>query len=268
MAGTHTIQENLISLGSIFEATSADSSTGDILRKFLDASGVSWHPGVEPKSRDFVSKPSTRIVSLGGIPLVDHGDSFAFALSPDVPLDIVAYRAATEQMMGYSGMMSYLNSGRKTSEEMFEMLLSRDELSAAHTVSASVLVAGISVAVENEFNSQRDLVHLSRVTVARTAIQNNPPLVVHDPRHLTAFREALVLARNLREGLEATRKDDLEAINLVYPAAKATAFVMTASLRNFMKLLAQESDHGKEREYRAALALIRSNLKFVWPSLF
>lgn len=262
------IHDNLASLQDIFLKAAAAGDTDDIFREFLDASGVSWHHESDPKGRNFVSRASTRIVSLGGIPLVACGESLALALSPDVPLDIAAYRSATQKMMGYSGMMSYLNSGRKSSEEMFELLLSRDELSVAHTVSAGVLVAGVSVAVENEFNGQRDLVHMSRVTVARSAIQNNPPVVVQNPRHLANFQAAFALARDLRRRSETSGRDDLEAINLIYPAAKATAFIMTGSLRNLLKLLQQETDDGKEREYRVALRQIRSNLKFVWPSLF
>jgi hypothetical protein len=269
MANPQDIHTHLASLERIFQTTSAAFEASDMLREFLDASGVTWHPADDgSRCRDFVAAPSTRVVSLGGIPLVERADSLALALSPDVPLDVAAYRSATQKMMSYSGMMSYLNSGRKSSEEMFELLLSRDELSVAHTVSASILVAGVSVAVENEFNGQRDLVHLSRVTVARSAIQNDPPLVVQDPRHLPSFRTALALARDLRHLTDTSGKDDLESINLIYPAAKATAFVMTGSLRNLLKLLQQESDEGKEREYRSALSQIRSNLKFVWPSLF
>jgi hypothetical protein len=269
MPDTHQdIHQNLACLRGIFQSVANVAGLDEALREFLDASGVSWHLGTQSGCRDFVALPSTRIVALGGIPLVRHGDHLSLASSPDIPLDIAAYRSATEDMMAFSGMMSYLNSGRKSSEDMFELLLNREELSVAHTVSASILVSGVSVAVENEFNSQRDLAHLSRITVARTAIQNNPPLVVHDPKHLPSFEAALSLARKLRQEAETAGRDDIEAINLIYPSAKATAFVMTASLRNFMKLLSQEFDHGKEREYRAVLTRIRSNLNFVWPSLF
>jgi hypothetical protein len=262
------IHQHLASLRDIFHAVAAAGDTGEALREFLDASGVPWHPETGVDCRNFVSRPATRIVALGGIPLVRSGDSLALAFSPDVPLDIEAYRAATEDMMAFSGMMSYLNSGRKSSEDMFELLLNRDELSVAHTVVASILVSGISVAVENEFNSQRDLVHLSRITVARSAVQNNPPLVVHDPKHLPSFKAALCLARKLRQETQTAGRDDIEEMNLIYPSAKATAFVMTASLRNVMKLLTQEFDHGKEREYRSVLTQVRSNLNFIWPSLF
>lgn len=269
MTTPQDIHTHLASLEQIFRTTSSAFEASDMLREFLDASGVTWHTAADgSRCRDFVAAPSTRVVSLGGIPLVECRDGLALAMSPDTPLDVATYRSATQRMMSYSGMMSYLNSGRKSPEEMFKLLLSRGELSVAHTVSASILVSGISVAVENEFNGQRDLVHMSRVTVARSAVQNNPPLVVHDPRHLPGFRAVLTLARDLRQQTDTSGKDDLEAVNLLYPAAKATAFVMTGSLRNLLKLLQQESDEGKEREYRSALSLIRSNLKFVWPSLF
>jgi hypothetical protein len=256
------------SLDEIYRETMGAEDSSDLLARFLDAAGVRWHQRLEEDGFHLVASPAVKTVSLGGIPFVGGGGQLALAISPDVPFDIGSYRAATERMMGYSGMMSYLNSGRKSADEMFSMLAQKGELSVAHAVSVGILVAGVSVAVENEFNSQRDLVHLARVTVARSAIQNSPPLVVHDSRHVPAFRQALALARQLRDEAEVSGKDGLEAINLIYPAAKATAFVMTASLRNFMKLLQQESDQGKERELRSVLSQVRDNLKIIWPGIF
>ena len=261
-APTH---EHLASLEEIFLAVGRDHDGNHRLKAFLTASGVGWHPH---GGRSFICRPSTRIVSLGGIPLVAADGHLALASAPEQPFDVAAYRRATQAMMAHSGMMSYLNPSDRPAEEMFEMLRTRGEMSVAHTVSVGILVAGVSVAVENEFNAQRDLVHLSRITVARTSAQDDPPLVVHNERDVPAFEQALDLARRLRRSTSTTGRDDIEAINLIYPAAKATGFIMTASLRSLMKLMQHQQDMGKEREYRDTLSSIRGNLGFVWPTLF
>lgn len=263
----HLVHDHFVSLEAIFQSL-GQAPKGDRLRTFLSAAGVAWHavPTCTPQS--LVRKPATRIVSLGGIPFVDKEDGLALANTPEIAFDVDTYRAASQSMMGMSGMMSYLNPSDRSPDEMFELLNGRNEMSVAHTVTVGILVAGISVAVENEFNSQRDIAHMSRMTVARSTMQNDPPLVVHEERDIPAFLQALDLARRLRSTTPAVDKDDLEAINLLYPASKATAFILTTSLRNFTKLLQQQHDFGKEREYRSALASIRQNLNHVWPTLF
>lgn len=256
--------DKFASLEHLFEALEHCSSAMS-LKTFLTAAGVRWHEGEEPS---IVADPTIKIIALGGMPFVRFNDGIALASTPDTEFKIGDYRAATESMMGFSGMMSYLNSGRKTAGGMFAMLSENGEMSVGHTVTLSLLVAGVSIAVENEFNSQRDLVHLSRVTVARSAVQNSPPLVVHDPRYVPAFREAWSTAVRLRLEADITDRDDLELANTIFPAAKATAFIMTASLRNLMKLLQQEQDSGKEREYRNALGKTRETLRVIWPGIF
>ncbi len=164
-------------------------------------------------------------------------------------------------------MMSYLNPERRSPAAMFDLLVSRGEFSVAHGVSVNVLVAGVSVGVENEFNSQRDLVHLARVTVARTRAQADPPIVVRDPALLASHRRILDAVRAERAALSGTGADFQENANLMFPAAKATAFLMTASLRNLQRLLTGIDDRGKEAEYRDVLARLRDLLGSIWPFL-
>jgi hypothetical protein len=159
-------------------------------------------------------------------------------------------------MMAYSGMMSYLNSGRLSVGEISAAMSAKGHGSVAHTVQVSVLVSGVTTAVENEFNSQRDLVHLSRVTVARTSIQSNPPIVVRDPMMLDAYRRVAKVATAERSLLTGTGRDFQEFANQLFPVAKATAFIMTGTLRNLFKLTSAASDDGKEREFRGVLAKV------------
>ena len=58
-----------------------------------------------------------------------------------------------------------------------------------------------------EFNSQRDLVHLGRLTVARTRSQKDPPLVVQRPELLPALLDlvpwrVVVRFREIRQGAQ------------------------------------------------------------------
>lgn len=152
--------------------------------------------------------------------------------------------------------------------------------SVAHTTSISILVAGLSCAVENEFNSQRDLVHASRITEARTQVQDSPPLVVPDERLIPAYEAIMRTIDEERMSISslessasetdaaANYRNIREALNLMMPASKATAIQLTGTLRNFQKLLDAQFDEGKEAEYRQILSYIRTPLNYYWPLLF
>jgi hypothetical protein len=150
-------------------------------------------------------------------------------------------------------------------------VLARGHGSVAHLASVTRLLAGFSCAVENELNGQRDLVHLARLTEARTAAQHDPPLCVIDARDLDLFREALAHARAALEaapGDERGPADRHESRNLLFPAAKATMVLITGSLRALQKLVAAVDDEGRELEYRRCLAVIRGALSPLHPELF
>ena len=257
-----------VNLGDIFKKLKAISDHSTSVRDFLDMSGVEWHSGAGAEPKRFVAAPAVALSAVGGIPLTStSAGQVSLVTSPSEPLTNETLFNATTQMMAYSGMMSYLNSGHHDEESLYYHLVSRAELSFAHTVSLSFLVAGISTGVENEFNSQRDLVHLSRLTVARTAIQRDPPLVVPAAEMLPAYQKAFEAAQAARKDMHGKGRDFEETANLVFPAAKATAFVMTGTLRNLIKLTEGIDDNGKEREYRDVLHRLRSALASVWPDL-
>jgi hypothetical protein len=258
-----------ISLEALFYKLQMISDNSTALRRFLDLASVEWHAGECVPEKRFVSAPSVSLVAIGGIPISFTDDNRpSLSLFPSEPLTKDILHRVTTEMMAHSGMMSYLNSGNHSEESMFDVLASRGELSVAHTVSLSFLIAGVSTGVENEFNSQRDLIHLSRITVARAAIQRDPPIVVHNRTLLPIFQEVYEKSEFARRQMQGQGRDFEEAANLVFPAAKATAFIMTGTLRNFSKLLGSIADDGKEREYRDVLIRLRASLSSTWPEIF
>jgi len=231
------------------------------LLSLLKAAGCGTHP----QDDRFVIQPAVRLWCVGGLPaheLQARGMSLA---------EVARLTAST---MGAAGSMSYLAMPGGTAEGVYQkVVVEHGHASVAHLVQVSLVVAGVTCAVENEFNSQRDLVHLARVTEARTDAQKSPPLVVLEPQLFSVYKQALDAITALvraAEGQETglSKKDSNEAINALFPAAKATMFVMTGTLRNLQKLLAAESDEGKEKEFRRALRLIRATLSPMWPELF
>ena len=121
-----------------------------------------------------------------------------------------------------------------------------------------------AAAVETELCCQRDLVHLSRVTVARTAAQDDPSFVVLDETHLSTLQE---MRRHVLESLKPLT-GSREARNTLFPASKATMVLITGSLRNYQKLTAARDDQGKEEEYRRMLTALTQLLNPLAPELF
>jgi hypothetical protein len=137
--------------------------------------------------------------------------------------------------------------------------------------SVTLLLAGLSTAVENELNGQRDLVHLARLTEARTAAQGDPPVCVVDARDVPLFRGVLDATRatlSMLPGDDRAPADRHESRNLVFPAAKATLVLITGSLRALQKLVSAIDDEGRELEYRRCLTAINDVLSSLHPSLF
>jgi hypothetical protein len=247
---------DFISLGSVFDAL-IDIPHAQLIAEFLDLTGVSWHDPANHDDPRFVKDFSVKIAALGGVPFVPMtGGELALANTPQQRFDLPSYQTAVRSMMAYSGMMSYLNSGRLSVDEISDAMNAKEHGSVAHTVQVSLLVSGVTTAVENEFNSQRDLVHLSRVTVARTSIQSNPPIVVRDADMIDAYRRITKVAAAERALLSGAGRDFQECANQMFPAAKATAFIMSGTVRNLVKLTAAVSDDGKETEFREVLTKV------------
>ena len=209
----------------------------------------------------WVRTPRVAIVGVGGLP-VKLRENQAHLLGQPVTLETLEQQL--KEMMGYCGFMSYLNPKDKSPRALTETMLSLGHASTAHAFSLNLLVLGISAAVETELCCQRDLVHLSRVTVARTAAQDDPSFVVLDETHLSTLQE---LRRQTIERLDAI-EGSREARNTLFPASKATMVLITGSIRNLQKLTAARDDLGKEEEYRRLLSAIVRLLTPLSPELF
>jgi hypothetical protein len=213
------------------------------------------------EARRFVRAPAVSLVGIGGLPISLHEGACRVggaALSP------AGIGAALTEMIGMGGFMSYLNPRDRGPAELAAVLAGHGHGSTAHACTLNLLISGFSVAVENELCIQRDILHLSRLTVARTHAQDDPPLVVLDEAALPAFVEARRLIAALRAGASGS----LEAINNLFPAARATLALMTISVRSLDKLLAAESDPGKEREFRLILGQLRALAAALLPDRY
>ena len=146
------------------------------LARLLRLAGCRFHDGHGDR---LVARASARLAAVGGLPV------HALAAAGLGPGEIACLARST---MGLAGAMSYLSLPGGTPESAFQAVaVGHGHGSVAHVASVSLLVAGVTCAVENEFNGQRDLVHLSRVTEARTRVQSRPPVVVPDPSLADAY---------------------------------------------------------------------------------
>lgn len=276
------------------------------LRALLRGAGVEFWDGSSSSSDsnsgngecNYVKAPSVALSAIGGIPLrlpapstssvaaaaaaaSGEGGDGAIELAigspgPQVQLSQVA--DALRVQMGMAGFPSYLNPHGVEAAAMFDTCAEHGHFSVAHTASLSFVIAGHSCAVENELNCQRDVVHVARLTVARTAAQADPPIVV-------PFAELVPMYRSIREhsaqqlaelpprkSLGCTPLPSVgdwqEARFTAWPAAKAQLAVVTGSLRNLQKLVGDLGATGKEAEYLTLLAGINNALAALLPDMF
>lgn len=229
----------------------------DRLTELMKAGGVQFFADAEYPCQ-FVSKPVVAIVGVGGIPLDKQG------------FDDTKVVDAFKAMMGYSASFSYVNPTDPT--QMFGIVADRGEFSVSHTCSLNIIILGLSTAAEIELDTQRDLVHLSRVTVARSASQDQPPVVALYPEALPIAKQMMAATRQLLGDSEKPdhldKQDWREAVNLFQPLSKATMVMVSGSLRGFQKLLMSINDNGKEEEYRRILAQMNESLSALFPEIF
>lgn len=229
-------------------------------RAMMLATGCECWPG-HPR---IVQGPSARLAAIGGFgvaPLLNAG------------LDANQIARMTRQSAGAAGAMAYLTLPGGHADAAYQKIaVGLGHGSCLHAVHVSVVLSGISTAAENELNGQRDLVHLARLTESRTNAQNRPVLVCMDESAVDVAQAILDAFDGLRESALSMSalapKDALETINNLAPAMRAGVVLVSASLRNFQKLLEAIGDAGKEMEYRQALRCIQTQLAQLWPELF
>ncbi|CAJ1375616.1 unnamed protein product [Effrenium voratum] len=252
-------------------ASARESPTAQKLRSLLQAGGVAFYDA----ECHFVKAPMVALVAVGGIPVRTSGDSLDLLLGElAIPVPLESIRSALKSQMGMTAMFSYLNRRGLEPEEMWGVVSKLGHFSVGHTAHLSFVLAGHSCAVENEINSQRDVVHLGRLTVARTRSQKDPPLVVQRPELLPVFKQvreqvqAAILSQVAERPDAVSVQDWQEALYIGWPAAKAHVAVLTGSLRSLQKLCASIDDDGKETEYRALLWQIATACHLLLPDMF
>lgn len=250
----------VLSLETIFEKLKT-VPTEDKLKEFLSLSGC------HIDDDNLITSPSVSLCGLGGMGFQQVDGDIRF-LGKKVYLEDI--QDSIKSFMACSAGMSYLNQSDMDLDKLYDKVVELEHFSVAHTVSVNILVSGISCGVENEFNSQRDLIHLSRITVARTGIQSSPPLILPDESLRDAYKRVLKASQDMKVILDDhyKGKDFNEASNLLFPAAKASAFIMSGSIRNIQKLVSGYNDQGKEREYRNVLSKVSNLMNRITPDLF
>jgi thymidylate synthase ThyX len=219
--------------------------SSDKMRAALGYAGCAFYD----EARNYVADSSVSLVGLGGTP--------------------IALTAGSRELMASSAAFSYLNNGEKTQEDLYNTVTNLGHFSIAHTVSLNILVAGISEGAEMELSLQRDLVHISKVTNARTNIQNDPPIVVRNAKYLDLARSVYETTTAARDEYGHTSSsDDAEIVNSMFPVNKATLLMVSADVSNLRKLAALRNDRGKERELRDIADRLNTQLSLLWPEIY
>ena len=221
------------------------------LRAVLKCVGVESHD----EEGYYVRRPVVGLVGVGGLPVRVAGDPVSVSLLGHTLTSVEDLRQAVWEMYGLSGAFSYLNTGNHQPTVLAERMWQSGHRSGLHAVFANIGVFGVSTAVETEMACQRDLVHLSRVTVARTRCQSNPPFVVRD----AALMDSTKAIRSVALSAAPPERHD-EYVNALFPVSKATCFMLSGSVKNLLKVCEHSKDEGKEEEYRELLGMIGRQL--------
>lgn len=211
------------------------------------------------KEKRIIKNPAVKIVSIGGIPIKqnDKGELFLFGS----PLNEENLNNALLSMAGMSSFLSYFNPGNKELDELGDKVVNNfKHKSVLHTFSLGILITGLSIGVEHEFSSQRDIIHLSRMTVARCDAQNSPLLVCPNEKLYPVYAEILKTTENIIKNNESLFENKEER-NLLFPTAKASSLLITSSFNNVLKLISLKDKGGKEDELIRILMLLEKVVK-------
>lgn len=229
------------------------------LREALDYAGCDFHD----QDKRFVLGHNVSLVGVGGVPIAEVTDT-----DDEISKSLEEKVRGTRHLMGSSAAFSYLNSGEKPVAELYDTVTRLGHFSIAHAVQVNLVVAGISEGTELELSLQRDLIHLSKLTNARTVVQNKPPVVVPegiDPSLVQKlYDHTEEVASSLRQSGDV---DSLEYANGLFPVNKATLLMISGDLSNLRKIAALREDAGKERELRSVATSIFVLLNKLWPEI-
>ena len=237
-----------INLVALFESLKG-TPTPQRLERLLGLSGCeSYEPGL-------FKSLSGGIALIGGLPITNTD-----------PLEVNGVAMTPKQIRngfciarGIGGFFTYLNPHDRSAQELCALQNDHGHFSTAHLCTVSIALFGLTSAVEHKFDCQRDLLHLSRLTVSHTQAQSHPPFFVRIPKHLNAYRTLRQATATIRNELDPADADELESANNLWSKNAATAVLLTGSLRNWQHVIKNGgNDKGKEREYRDALAMIEA----------
>ncbi len=252
---------------AIFDSI-AQSENINKLSSLMKNTGVSFYD----ENYCFIKKPSVGLIGLGGLAFnLSSEDSKIRVKNTNAAFTTNEISKIFEPLQASGGFMSYLNTGNLTPPEMIEIMHTSNHLSTLHMSYINIGIFGISSLVENEFNCQRDLIHLARITEARASVQDRPPISVLYPEFYDSYKKVYDLSYSLRSKIASnnlSKKDMLESVNAMYPASKATALIISGSLRNIRKLTDLLGDNGKEEEMKRILAMINDFCHQLWPQFF
>lgn len=199
------------------------------------------------------------LCGVGGLLLENKADGTYLM---DRKLDKGVLKSYLMQMAGASAFMSYLNCGNLELEKLGEKVVNfHQHTSVLHPLSLNIVIIGHSIGVEHEFASQRDILHLSRLTVAKTSVQDYPCLTLRDPLYLSLYEAVLKKTEEQIKSAGITHIDK-ETQNLLFPAAKASMIMLSGSLKNFYKLIALKDTGGKEQEFIDLLEDLKNVLDY------
>ena len=259
-----------LDISSVFEKLQVIDAQ-EKLRELLSLGGTEFYD----TDKQFVRKPNVSIVGLGGLSFDFQKISAKHELpirNSNAVIEFAEIERMFQPLQAVGGFFSYLNTTNLSSTEMSEVLTSHNHFSTLHLSYINFGIFGISSLVENEINSQRDILHIARITEARTQVQSNPPIVVLDPEHLETYSQVLKQTQQRRNGLsksdKLSKRDFLESANGLFPASKATAVIVSITLRNLIKFINLIDDLGKEEELKRVLYQLATISNILWPTLF
>lgn len=207
------------------------------------------------KGTRFITTSKCALVGIGGLAFkVDtNNNSVGFHGLTGMYTQLCDLTTSLKEMPGFAAFMSYLNPNGRAPIDLCNIAIDHGHRSVDHTVYLNCFIAGCSTATELEFATQRDKIHIARVTNARTSAQDHPPINVEGlanaHRLIELIEDVDTVANDFRLASNSL-SSDREWINSIYPTRKATCFLLSGTKRAIDSLLPHASDCGKEREYR------------------
>lgn len=255
---------------ALFKSISSTKSSHK-LKELLAEAGTTFFD----EERNFIKKASISVCGFGGL-----GFDFSKTSAPNAlpirnttaELNFDELHHMYNPLQATGGFMSYLNTGNLASQEMIDIMAKHGHFSTLHLSYVNIAIFGISSLVENEINCQRDMMHIARITEARTSVQSQPPIVVLYPEQLKSFQKVYEATKKVRSSMPrkigTSFRDAWESSNSIYPGAKGTGVIISITLKNLGKLVLLLNDNGKEEEFKRVLSQINDISHTLWPHFF